>query len=486
MSNTEPYIIANHLQFYYGKYFSDKLKFNKNNPADVCGMCLYIGYIFKRLGFHELEVYVIGNLGWDTTIDIFRAIGASDHVNYLEILSKSETEAEIDKIFYKFNIIPESILFEKTVNYLSDNISSKLITETLKQLPVLPDTNTELMDAAQMCDYTWVKKLIDNGADPNICEGKNTPLSMAWYTFKSSFCPSESERKCVELLINAGSNPLLGNNKSILEESLTPVDPGMFKLLLDKGWDINYFDSEPIILTLIEKNHPKSKETFKGEKAKVQRCLKHALSKSPNLNVFDTHRYLLPINLSYTKELSEKLIEMGAQIELEYENGLYYMTPLMKAAFDDDLEQLKYWQEKGVGLNRRLKYRYTLSDTIPPGCTAIDIARIRNHNNIYNYLKEHGAVTGEVLSVRIIITKYTKEIIDKTELINKLSDQIDTLINRSGYNYYLIRNMNGLKRKIERLLDNDSHFKLTEIEGKENWELFCKELKMLNLETELR
>jgi hypothetical protein len=84
-------------------------------------------------------------------------------------------------------------------------------------------------------------------------------------------------------------------------------------------------------------------------------------------------------------DLAKQFIEMGADVNYQYPLSKSYadgMTPLLYAAKWGNFETVKLLTEKGANVNVR-----DIS-----GNTALSTARANDHETIYNYLLEHGAV----------------------------------------------------------------------------------------------
>jgi hypothetical protein len=201
MTNTKANIIANHLQFYFGDYFEKSKQIDKDNPADVCGLSLFTAYIIRRLSTYELKEYIVQTVGWDVLIYAFEEINSISHVHLLtslkEAIQKNKDDESVEsKIFFKWNCHNANDIYDKCVSYLSKNITNPKIEKTLALLPPLPKTNKELLAAGAKADYSWIKKLLDAGADPNILDEYNySPLALAWYEYRNEFAPSDKVKK---------------------------------------------------------------------------------------------------------------------------------------------------------------------------------------------------------------------------------------------------------------------------------------------------
>ncbi|GAA3638784.1 hypothetical protein [Flavivirga jejuensis] len=484
MHNTRANIITNHLQFYFGDYFKKSKQIDKDNPLDLCGLCLFTEYIFRRLGVYELEEYIIKTVGWDILIHAFDEIKSNSHIHLLTSLKESKPKDENDdstelEILLEWNSHSANDIYDKCVSYLSHNINNTKIEETLAMLPPLPEANQELLDAGAIADYTWIKKLLDAGADPNILDEYNySPLALAWYEYRRDFAPSAKVKKAVLLLIKSNSNPLLENNQRILEEATFPPEPKIFEALLENEWNINH-TKKPLAYKLIyslgrEKNIEK-KKAFK-------KCLDIAIRYKVDLNRPGTHQGRLPITFTTDDSIIETLLKNGAKPEVEASNNLYYLTPLMKAVYDNNLEKVKYWLTKGCDINKRLAIRFTQHPvTFPPGITALDFTRIMEFQEIKNYLISQEAIKGEPVSWLIEITTYSGKNTEKNHLI----ELIENIIETKTYEPYNEKALRYLDSGVEVFLEYGNAIDLIDLPTLELAKKTQEKLLKLGFETRL-
>jgi ankyrin repeat protein len=462
MTNTKANIIANHLQFYFGDYFEKSKQIDKDNPADVCGLSLFTAYIIRRLSTYELKEYIVQTVGWDVLIYAFEEINSISHVHLLtslkEAIQKNKDDESVEsKIFFKWNCYNANDIYDKCVSYLSKNIANPKIEKTLALLPPLPKTNKELLAAGAKADYSWIKKLLDAGADPNILDEYNySPLALAWYEYRNEFAPSDKVKKAVLLLIKSGSNPLLENNQRILEDAIFPPNPDIFEALLESGWDINHTEKS----LCYELVYHLDGEKNLGRKKNFQKCFDIALKYKVNLSKPGTHQGRLAITFAVDNSTIETLLKNGAKLEVELSNNLYYLTPLMKAVYDNNLERVKFWLTKGADANKRLAIRFTQYPiTFSPGITALDFARIMAFQPIEDYLISQNAIAGEPVSWLVQITGYDGEHADKNHLI----ELIEKVLKHKDYEPYNEEIRSNLDFDVELFLKKGRAFDLFDL-----------------------
>ncbi|MEH0157311.1 hypothetical protein V6R21_24570 [Limibacter armeniacum] len=498
IKETDAYVIVNHLQFHFGDVLERTKKINIFNAADVCGVCLHVEYYYRYQGIYELSTGPAQYLGWETIDTVFKLINADDYISLLNrskainVLDESDEVSKKDsEILFEWNSKPLDTIFNKCVDFLSKNSQPHLLEETMSLLPPLPNKEREILEAAGMADYEWIKRLLDAGANPNITDGDNTPLSIAWYMYSASYAPPETSMACVKLLIESGSDPLLGDNKRMLRESLFPFEEDLFKMLLEYGWDINYYTDESPVFILVRQIPSINKyygSNFEADKQKYIDRLDYFLQKSPNLNDPTlTDDRLLPLSISEYKEVSEKLLNHGAKLQVEAQDGFYYLTPLMMAVSNGKLDDVKYWVEKGVGINCRLGNRcyFPLRDNkmIPAGFTALDIAKVEDKTEIVNYLESHGAISGEQISWKIKIVRYNGNLMNVKDIESLAKDFSSEIQQVVGDDYKL----NNLEWNIKYMLEEDTAIKTNVLESSDKSliEALGEKLKQLDFDFEV-
>ncbi len=438
MHNTRAHVITNHLQISFGNYFKESKQIDKDNPLDLCGLCLFTEYIFRKLSTYELEEYIIKTVGWDILIHAFNEIKSNSHISLLTSLKKEfkyrhDDSDESEILSYWVIDHSKNDIYDKCITYLSHNLDNPKIEETLALLPPLPEANEELLDAGAMLDYKWIKKLLDAGADPNILDENNySPLALAWLQYQRDPFPPTKAKKAVLLLIKSGSNPLLEKNRRILEHSAFLPETEIFEALLDNGWNVNN-TKNPLCFELVDGIRQANNEPPVWKKA-FKKSLDIAIKHKINLNRPGTHQGILPITFAVDDSVIDTLLKNGAKIEVEAKNNLYYLTPLMKAVHDNNIDRVKFWITKGCDVNKRLAIRFTQNTvTFPPGITALDFARIMEFQEIENYLISQEAIKGEPVSWLISITTYEGVEIDKDEIIKILTGLIQNEEYKSSY-----------------------------------------------------
>jgi len=450
MQKKDPFILTDHLQWYYKNLFETEKQIDSENPADICGLCLYVEYVFRFLGTYELEVDVIDTIGWDKLIDAFEKIGGNDYVQLLKQFKQQKDDSESRTIFMLWKTNDINAVFNYCKEYMSKHIDSPLIEKTFEKLPPI-STESPLLIAARICDLEQIEKHLQDGCSPNIIdESGYTPLGLVMYEFRD-LRPPKSARKCLSALIQGGSAPDCGDNKTLIHDVIYPPEPELLQELLDYGWDINYTgeNKEAPILQLLRYANPKEDSFRKGDDVLFSKCLEIALEAGPDCNVVDPYTKLSPLCLSFSDELTDKLMELGAQIEVEAYDGLFYPSPLVIAVFEGDTEKTNYWINKGADVNLRLAYRF--KKIIPAGSSVLDIAQICQHKEIIELLVNKEAKPGEQLSWLVKLVAFSENVEIDKDFYEKIADFIYTLIKPEEFDFELFAKKDYLIKKLSKI-----------------------------------
>ena len=461
MANTKANNIVTHLQFYYQNYFEKVKKIDLDNPVDLCGVSLFTDYILRRLGDLELNDYIIEHIGWDAFLKVFDAIEAQSHFKLLSRLKDFKPRDGNDdsiknEVIYEWCSYNQHTLYNKCVTYLNKHIDSPKIDEILAHFPPLPTDNDELLAACEVADYEWIKNLLSAGTNPNILSEDNySPLEFVWFNYRKDFNPDSEIKYAILLLIESGANPCFENHRRIFDESITYFPPE-FKIaeaFLKKGKDINDTD-ESIAYKLI-------KDIQKASNATRKRIYKAFFNVALNYKVDVNKPFYreMPITIAEDRSIIYSLLKNGAKPEVQADNGLYYMTPLMHAVFSDDLKRVKFWLGKGLDINKRMAFRFTKYPlTIAPGLTAFDIAKHKKSPEMQKFLQEQGAISGEPTSWLIQIIAYENTEMNKDEMVNLLIK----LLKRKEYNFVDEKFMRRLDVRVELFIEENKAIKYIE------------------------
>ncbi|MCT4615125.1 MAG: hypothetical protein N4A49_09665 [Marinifilaceae bacterium] len=447
-------------QYNFGEYLEMEEAIDFEKPELVSGLCSYANLILMYDTVADFSKKLLLLTDWETLFKAFNSLELSDHES---LLRQFKDKKEEEKLIKEWRNLPVLEVFNKAVSYLNKNIKIDCIESRLSQLPPLDNSKSELLDAARIADFDWIKKLIDDGADPNITEdGKETALSHVWYEYNSSFNPPQGALAALKLLVKAGANPNIECNARILEDTLNSPDPEIFELLLENGWDINQHSNDPIIYRLIKESNPQERHAERGAGERYRQCLEIALRYKPNLNVISKFQKLSPLSISYSQQLSDRLIELGSELTHEAKDNFYDLTPLMMACFNENIEDVEYWLKKGIDPNLRLAFSFTKKLRIPAGLTALDIAEINTNKEIISLLKKHKAINGKKTSRLINLLDYNKEVKDIDETKKILAQKIDEILPPNSYQPGFVPSKRSLENYIGYLIEDHEFIDLME------------------------
>lgn len=499
----DSYGIARHLHLNFPEYLSPTRTLSFQNPLDVCGICIYFVKTFPS------DTPLVPHLDLDFLGRALREIKASHYVTLLE-----KTNSIEDLYEYKNEQKDKEIPYYDWGYYVNEECTEYLSTATNKDIenalvhfPPLIDTQL-LMEAEGLrsgeARDKEIMKLLKAGANPNVvCEnGRWTPLACLVAKYVRKYPRTASGKRTILKLLELGANPSLGLNKSLinsyLEKEYLVID------FLNYGWDVNYSDDiyGPLITEFLTSlflcNEGNSINALESREVALA-IINHMLTMNVNLNCVSRYQKLSPLcyvaSVSHplkeiAKDLADKFIAAGAELVSKADNGLYYLTPLMRAAFMGDLDAVKYWREMGIDVNHRLAYRYSYRYYYAmPGFTALDIARLRKNDDVCEYLLAQGGEVGEQSSWIVKITAFTGEITeDKELLIEQLVDKLDSIMTEEAYLSVRTKRKN-LKWDLDYLIDNQgkkgSKIEIIQSDDKSVIEKLCKDLTALQFTVEL-
>ncbi len=159
-------------------------------------------------------------------------------------------------------------------------------------------------------------------------------------------------------------------------------DAATAKLLVEAGADVNAVSKKGLT--------PLSEAVARGEKELAEYLIKNGADINHKLT--KTERSLL--HYAGNPEVARLLIDAGLDPK---DRDRWGYTPLHTAVIWEKLDTVKFFVEKGLDINAKIRW-FIRNDDIPIGSTPLDIALDNGPDNeIVNYLKELGAKTGRYL-----------------------------------------------------------------------------------------
>ncbi|WP_273567451.1 ankyrin repeat domain-containing protein [Maribacter halichondriae] len=232
------------------------------------------------------------------------------------------------------------------------------------------DDLVPFLRAVRSGDYSAVQRMIEKGSDVNLTQrGEGTSLTMAI---------RHEEHRIAKLLLEKGADPNLGTESDgyPLWMAARKGDIELVKMLLEAGAEVNtkFPGDGSALIQACKQGHLKMVQFLVENKADVNMAVRG----DGNPLIMASRGGYLPI-VAY-------LVSKGAEVNEEVKGD---ETPLISASEQGHLKTVEFLVENGADVNKECK---EMVDGKMRICTALKMAKEKEHDEVVKYLLQKGAI----------------------------------------------------------------------------------------------